>query len=173
MASLFFGKHATGYGKRATVFHTLLGLAAAAVIGLWPGQTPASDTLMLRIYDWKTGELYVETPAGPGDQLFFGWIHSWEHIPWNEYYHIEAHDSLVLDSISFPAFGAGIPENKGTRCYIRDGMIHMEGIEQKFKELVWLNSHSAVQEILLDGRHVTRGSELPQHARLRLTIEAR
>jgi hypothetical protein len=173
MASLFFGRHATGYGKHASVFHTLLGLAAVAVIGLWPGQTPASDTLALRIYDWKTGELYVEVPAGPGDRLFFGWIHSWEHIPWNEYYHIEARDCLVLDSIAFPAFGAGIPENKGTRCYIRDGMIHMEGIEQKFKELVWLNSHSAVQEILLDGRHVTRGSELPHHARLRLVIEAR
>lgn len=134
--------------------------------------SPMSEAV-LRVYDWKTGAVYAEAPAKAGSTLFFGWIHSWENIPWNEYYHVDEHYSLVLDAITFPAFGAGIPEDKGRVCYVKDGLIHMEEIDQLFPELVWLNSHTATREILLDGAHVTSGSELPQHTRLRLVIEKR
>lgn len=130
-----------------------------------PGRT------VLRIYDWKTGEIYAECPAGTGSRLFFGWIHSQENIPWNEYYHIDENNQLILDSITFPAFGAGIPADKGRKCRIKDGLIHMEEIGQVFTELNWLNSHTATQEITIDGVRVARGSELPQHTRLRLVIE--
>ena len=127
---------------------------------------------MLRIYDWKTGERYVEVPARIGDEFFFGWIHSLEKIPWNEYFHVDENGDLILDAITFPAFGAGIPENKGRVCYVdENGLIHMEEIGQRFEELVWLNSHTATQEIRLGGAYVTRGSDLPHHARLRLVIE--
>jgi hypothetical protein len=131
------------------------------------------DDIVLRIYDWKTGFVYVEVPAKPNSRLFFGWIHSLEKIPWNEYFHVDAAYNLVLDAITFPAFGAGIPEDKGHVCYIKDGLIHMEGIEQVFPELVWLNSHTATREIVLDGADVARGSDFPHHARLRLIIEKR
>lgn len=130
-----------------------------------------NDGLVLRIYNWKTNELYVETPAKVNGKLFFGWIHSQEKIPWNEYFHIDETCGLVLDAITFPAFGAGIPENKGRVCYVKDGLIHMEEIDQFFPDLVWLNSHSATQEILLDEMFVTRGNKLPHHTRLRLVIE--
>lgn len=126
---------------------------------------------VLRIYDWKTGTIYAEAPAEPGSRLFFGWIHSLEKIPWNEYYHVDEQYALVLDAITFPAFGAGIPEDKGRICYVKDGLIHMEGIDQIFPELVWLNSHTATQEIILDDKPVSRGSALPQHTRVRLVIE--
>ena len=128
---------------------------------------------MLRIYDWKTGTVYVEVPARKNSRLYFGWVHSQEKIPWNEYYHIDEGRTLVLDAITFPAFGAGIPENKGRICYVKDGLIHMEEINQKFAELVWLNSHTATRDIILDGVLVARGSELPHHARARLVIEER
>jgi len=131
----------------------------------------AAPVVYLRIYDWKTGELYVETETQIGSKLFFGWIHSLEKIPWNEYYHIGENLSLILDAISFPAFGAGIPESKGRVNYVKDGLIHMEEIGQKFAEIVWINSHTATQEITLDGKHVTRGNELPQHTRLRMVVE--
>lgn len=145
----------------------------ALLCGLFGGCAGRSSgaAAMLRIYDWKTGAVYAEAPAEPGSTLFFGWIHSWENIPWNEYYHVDAQYNLVLDAITFPAFGAGIPENKGRICYIKDGLIHMEGIDQLFPELVWLNSHTATREITLDGKPVSRGSDLPQHTRLRLVIE--
>jgi hypothetical protein len=131
----------------------------------------ASSSFYLRIYDWKTGELRVSEPVKVGGEVFFGWIHSLEKIPWNEYYHVDENLRLILDAITFPAFGAGIPENKGRICYVKDGLIHMEEIDQPFEELVWLNSHTATQEIRIDGKYVTKGSALPQHTRLRLVIE--
>ena len=127
----------------------------------------------LRISDWQTGEVYVEYPVSPGDELYFGWIHSLEKIPWDEYYHIDRDRNLILDTISFPAFGAGIPHDKGNVCYIKDGIIYMSEINQKFGEFVWMNSPTATQEIRVAGAFVTRGSELPHHRRLVLKVERR
>ena len=101
------------YLKIIAVF--FLVLASLFVFNEYSAQT------VLRIYDYQTKEIYVEVPAKEGDQLFFGWIHSWEKIPWHEYYHIDASHDLILDTIAFPAFGAGIPENKGTKVWIKDG----------------------------------------------------
>ncbi|MDR2175626.1 MAG: DUF1850 domain-containing protein [Synergistaceae bacterium] len=147
------------------------GLAAAAIFLAAVLPSVSQGGFVLRVRDWKTGAVYAELPAKEGSGLFFGWIHSLEKIPWNEYYHIDGKGHLVLDAITFPAFGAGIPEDKGRVCYVKDGLIHMEEIGQVFEELVWLNSHSATQDILLDGERVARGDTLPQHRRVRLTVE--
>jgi hypothetical protein len=157
-------------GRRFNVFQVVSVLTVVLLLAGSP-RLHAVEEIVLRIYDWKTGAIYVEVPARVGDQLFFGWIHSLEKIPWNEYFHVDAEHNLILDAITFPAFGAGIPENKGKVCYVKDGLIHMEEIDQVFKELHWLNSNTATRDILLDGALVARGSELPQHARLRLVIE--
>ena len=139
--------------------------------GAHAGEQAKNADVAIRIYDWKNGELLAEGLGHTGEELFFGWIHSWEKIPWNEYFRIADDCSLTLEAITFPAFGAGIPENKGTRCFIENGLIHMEGIAQRFEELVWLNSESATQEIRIGGRAFTRGSSLPHHKRLRLVVE--
>jgi hypothetical protein len=131
----------------------------------------AGDGVYLRIRDWQTGEIMAESTASVGGELFFGWIHSLERIPWNEYYHIDENLCLVLDAITFPAFGAGIPENKGSVTYIKDGLIHMEEIGQRFTELDWLNSDTATRDIKLDGVLITSGALLPHHKRLRLRLE--
>lgn len=128
---------------------------------------------VLQIYDYETNEIYVETPAKEGDQLFFGWVHSWEKIPWHEYYHIDKNGDLILDTIAFPAFGAGIPENKGTKVWIEDGMIHMGSIGQVFHEFTWLNSHFATRDIKLNGTLIARGEDLPEHTRVNLAIRKR
>ncbi len=159
---------------RALPLLAALFLLAAALLAPVPRRAAAggeADGFVLRIRDWRTGQIYAEAPAKAGAHVFFGWIHSLEKIPWNEYYHIDEAGNLILDAITFPAFGAGIPENKGRVCYVKDGLIHMEEIGQVFAELVWLNSHTATQEILLDGDYIARGSALPQRARLRLAIE--
>jgi hypothetical protein len=127
--------------------------------------------LSLRVRDWKTGEIYAELPAHVGDALFFGWVHSLEKIPWNEYYHIDPDLNLVLDTITFPAFGAGIPENKGRVCRVENGLIYMEEIGQVFGELVWLNSPTATRDIRLNGTLLASGSSLPGRVRLRLKVE--
>ena len=141
-------------------------LAGAAYFYLVPD-------LVIRISDWKTGEVYVEHPVSRRDELHFSWIHSLEKIPWNEYYHIDEDLNLILDIISFTAFGAGIPHDKGSVCYIKDGVIYMSEINQKFTEFVWMNSPTATQEIHAAGVYVTRGSELPHNRRLVLTVERR
>ena len=167
---MFFRTYPGGQGKRRLVFPVVV---FAVLLGVFAVACGVADEkkAVLRIYDWKNGDVYVEVPAKTGSRLFFGWIHSLEKIPWNEYYHVDENLNLVLDAITFPAFGAGIPENKGRVCYIKDGLIHMEEIDQIFPELVWLNSHMATQEIRLDDKPVARGSNLPEHTRLRLVIE--
>lgn len=160
---------AGGQGKRLFAFLALVLLAGTAASAA--STMPEMERAVLRIYDWRSGELYREVETGVGAELFFGWIHSLEKIPWNEYYHIDDNYDLILDAITFPAFGAGIPENKGRVCYVKDGLIHMEEIDQRFGELVWLNSHTATRDIRIGGVLVARGEDLPQHARLRLVVE--
>ena len=143
-----------------------LALLAAAAIFL----VQRAHGTVLQISDWKTGEIYVQAPAKAGGKIFFGWVHSWEKIPWHEYYHIAENGDLILDTIAFPAFGAGIPENKGKKVRIEDGMIYMEDIGQVFHEFTWLNSHFAVRDIRLDGALIARGNTLPEHTRLNLRI---
>jgi hypothetical protein len=153
-------------------------LVLLAAAGVWcafmlsPASAGAADeAMMLRIYDRQKEILYAEAPAGANSRLFFGWIHSLEKIPWNEHYHVDEKGNLVLDSITFPAFGAGIPADAGRVCYVRDGLIHMEEIGQVFTELVWLNSHTATRDITLDGKPLTRGPDLPHHTGIRLCVE--
>ena len=142
-------------------------LASLFVFNEYSAQT------VLRIYDYQTKEIYVEVPAKEGDKLFFGWIHYWEKIPWHEYYHIDASHDLILDTIAFPAFGAGIPENKGTKVWIEDGMIYMGNINQVFHEFTWINSHFATRDIKLNGQLIARGATLPEHTRVNLAIVKR
>ena len=151
--------------KRAALSAAALLIAAAAFLSL----RHAAATV-LRIWDYETGEIYVEVPARAGDELFFGWMHSWEKIPWHERYHIAENGDLILDEIAFPAFGAGIPENKGTSVRIENGMIRMGGIGQVFHEFTWLNSHYATRDIRLNGALIARGDRLPEHTRINLSI---
>ncbi len=126
---------------------------------------------VLRIYDYKTGEIYVQVPAKAGDKLYFGWFHSWDKIPWDEYYHIEKDNTLVLDTIAIIAFAAGIPESKGKSVRIENGVIYMQEIGQVFERFTWLNSHFAVKDIKLNGQLIASGSTLPDLTRLNLVIE--
>ena len=64
-------------------------------IGLLAWWHWASQTVM-RIKNYDTQHIYVEFPAKAGDRLFFGWIHSLEHIHWHEYFHIAPDHSLIL-----------------------------------------------------------------------------
>ncbi|MDR2125001.1 MAG: DUF1850 domain-containing protein [Desulfovibrio sp.] len=149
----------------------LFALPAAFCLGYALPAPCAAGGFVVRIYERQSGKLHAEAPAGVNSRLFFGWTHSQERIPWNEYYHVDGQGRLVLDAVTFPAFGAGIPENAGRVCYVRDGLIHMEEIDRPFDELDWLNSHTATRDIRIDGRLVARGSDLPRHTRMRLVIE--
>lgn len=146
-------------------------VAAASLFAWWQGW--GRQERLLRIYDYETGKLIRQAPVKVGDKLFFGWVHSWEKIPWHEYYHIEKDNTLVLDTIAYPAFGAGIPETKGKKCYIKDKMIYMDEIGQVFLQFDWINSHFATRDIKLNDELLMTGKDLPEHRRLILRIEER
>ena len=152
---------------------TLFLFLSIVAAGLFGWQHLYSKDKILRVYDYQTKKEYVRYPVKTGDKLFFGWIHSWERISWHEYYHINQDNTLELDAISFPAFGAGIPENKGKRTRIEKGRIYMEEIGQIFPHFVWINSHLATREIKVNDVLVTSGRILPEHTRLVLVIERR
>ena len=149
-------------------------LLAALIIMLAVGLFARQQLMMerhLKIYDYKTKQVYVETSIKPGDRLFFGWVHSLEKIPWHEYHHVTEDYTLMLDTISFPAFGAGIPENKGKKVRIENGLIFIEDIGQEFRQFDWINSHFATRDIKVNDVLLTTGKDLPEHERLVLKIE--
>ncbi len=127
---------------------------------------------VLKIFVWKTGEVILTESVATGDKIDVFWTHSLEKIPWNEYYTLREDNVLVLDTITFPAFGAGIPANKGKTRIGDDGLIYMEKIGQEFKYFKWLNS-KFTREIRVNGRLIVRGTELPNHQVLILRIERR
>ncbi|MCQ2363324.1 MAG: DUF1850 domain-containing protein [Acidaminococcaceae bacterium] len=127
---------------------------------------------VLKIFVWKTGEVILTESVATGDKIDVFWTHSLEKIPWNEYYTLREDNVLVLDTITFPAFGAGIPANKGKTRIGDDGLIYMEKIGQEFRYFKWLNS-KFTREIRVNGRLIVRGTELPNHQVLILRIERR
>lgn len=126
---------------------------------------------VLRIRVDTTGEILREVPVTAGDELYVAWLHSQEKIPWHEWYTVEKDGTMTLHTISFPAFGPGIPCDKGVPR-IEDGTIFFEQIEETFPRFRWLNS-TFTREIRLNGTLIATGDDLPNHTILTLTIERR
>jgi hypothetical protein len=125
---------------------------------------------ILTIRHQVTGEVYATVLTHEGDTLQFKWIHSFEHIPWNEYYAIEKDNRLSLKKFEVAGFGAGIPENEGT-VSIENGMVVMKDLDSVFDDIHWINSHTALVSIALNGQILAKGSSLPQSEPIILTIK--
>jgi hypothetical protein len=117
---------------------------------------------ILTISHQITGEVYLKTRVVEGDIIEYSWIHSFEHIPWNEEYAVTKNNQLMLTSISVAGFGAGIPENKG-EVSVENGIIYMRNINQIFNEINWINSNTALSNIRLNGYVLIEGSSMPHH----------
>jgi len=132
------------------------------------------DTIkVLRIVDQKTNEEYFSTPVETSYVLTYGWIHSFEHIPWTEHFIILDNNKLLLKKITVAGFGAGIPHNKGKVTKIENGLIIMDEIYEEFDEINWIHSQTATDYIMLNDKIILNGEDLPQHAALNLKIEKR
>jgi len=142
------------------------------VLIIYIGWSLTPDAVVLVIRDVRTNEKLLTEYVSIGDALNFGWIHSLESFPWQEHFYITPNHTLMLHTISFPSFGAGVPEDRGAAVRIEDGLIIMYEINDEFDEIVWLNSHDFVQNITINGEVVTSGEDLPERE-LRMTIEKR
>lgn len=118
-----------------------------------------------------TGEVYADVPIEAGDEVSFGWTHSFEHIPWNEYYEVEPDGSFLLHTISVAGFGAGIPAEMDCTYRYEDGLIYMDDIESRFEQFNWINSQTALREIAVNGEHLLAGTDMPHHEKMILSIK--
>lgn len=132
-----------------------------------------SNEKVLTIADQNTSKIYFSMEVKESDILSFHWIHSFEHIPWNEEYVILDNNTLLLKNIDIAGFGAGIPHNKGTTSVLDNGTIIMEDINEEFHEINWIHSQTAIDCIKLNNKVIVKGVDLPHHETLQLTIEKR
>lgn len=127
---------------------------------------------ILKINHQSTESSYIEKNVQVGDVIIFKWIHSFEHIPWLEYYQITQDGKLQLFKVEVAGFGAGIPENKGDMT-IQDGMIIMTNIEENFDYINWIHSNTALESIMINNKIVISGKKLPNHEPIHLEVKER
>lgn len=119
----------------------------------------------------ETEEIYREVPVETGDTVEFNWIHSFEHIPWNEYYQIEEDGSFLLNTISVAGFGAGIPAEMDVTYRYEDGLVYMDGINSRFEQFNFINSNTALQNIYVNGEYLISGADMPHHKKIVISVE--
>lgn len=154
--------------NRSSIMFSLIIFIIAGVFAFFS----ADQGLVLEVSHQETGEVYASVPVKAGDQVTFEWIHSFEHIPWYEYFRVEGENSLELESIKVAGFGAGIPENKG-KVTVKDGMVVMTEINENFDHMQWLNSITALQFIAVNDKELLKGTDMPHHEPIELRIKRR
>lgn len=147
--------------------------AALLVLGLgsllwWGLFAPAGTAFQL--YDRENEKVVLEVPASAGDQLCLEIEHSFEHIPWYEYYTIMEDGSFNLDALAVAGYGAGIPAEMDVPTRIEDGLIWMEDINSVFPEFRWLTSDKYMKTLTLNGEEIFDFRTLPNASRIRGSI---
>lgn len=118
----------------------------------------------------ETGEVYARRTVKAGEELSFQWEHSFEHIPWYEYYEIREDGSFLLHTIAVAGFGAGIPAEMDCTYRYEDGLIYMDDIESEFPQFNWINSQTALKEIRVGGELLLTGADMPHHEKMILSV---
>lgn len=150
-------------------------MAALCLVLLWGFHRwlPAAPDQRLVIRTSEELEVHWHTPVKAGDVLVFHWIHSVEHIPWQETMEVTAANTLILKESRFAGFGAGIPHENSGGVRVEDGWVILENMQQEMNQYNWIHSHTALPEIRLNGEVMLQGADLPHHQPLTLTIEER
>ena len=143
----------------AALFAAAIALAAILL------SAALSPVLVMQISYQKTGELILTRTVRPGDEVTVTLTHSFEHVPWNEYYLIQEDGSFLLKRIEVGGFGAGIPAEMDVPTYVgEDGLVHMDEINSVFSQFNWITSQTNMKDLLLNGEPVLEFSSLPHHS---------
>lgn len=146
-------------GRMAALFVIATALAAILL------SAALSPILVMRVSYQKTGEVILTRTVRPGDEVTVTLTHSFEHVPWNEYYLVQKDGSFLLKRIEVGGFGAGIPAEMDVPTYVgEDGLVHMDEINSVFPRFSWVTSQINMKELLLNGQPVLEFSELPHHS---------
>jgi hypothetical protein len=145
--------------KKFWYIPVLLALGAAlAVFACQPVMT-------LRLTYQKTGEVILEQRVHSGDAVTVELTHSFEHVPWNEYYLVQKDGSFLLQRIEVGGFGAGIPAEMDVPTYVgEDGLVHMDDINTVFPCFNWITSQTNMKDLLLNGQAIFTFDQIPHHS---------
>ena len=140
--------------------------AVSASVGIALAARRMTRGRVLRAEDQETGKVYAEAPVQTGDTVEFDWIHSFEHIPWKEYYTVKEDGTFYLETISVAGFGAGIPAEMDVDYRYEDGLIYMDHIGSEFDRFNFFNSDTALEAIQINDVDFIKGSDMPYHAKI-------
>lgn len=151
--------------RKSCMLAGLLILAAAAGFLWWAFLAPAG--YVFRLYDRSRGQTVLTVPIRAGDKLSLEIEHSFEHIPWYEYYTVTDDLQFNLDAIAVAGYGAGIPAEMDVPTRVEDGLVWMEGINSVFPQFGWITSDKYMKVFTLNGEEIFDFRSLPDASRIR------
>ena len=153
-------------GKRLRRPLTAAGaLVLAAGFFWWAFWAPAGTVFQL--YDRDRGRVVLSVPVKAGDKLSLEIEHSFEHIPWYEYYTVTEDFQFNLDAIAVAGYGAGIPAEMDVPTRIEGGLVWMEGINSVFPKFSWITSDQYMKVFTLNEKEIFDFRSLPDASRIR------
>ena len=149
----------------------LVFLAAAAAFFWWAFLVPHGTVFQL--YDRDRHQVVFSTDIRAGDQLKLEIEHSFEHIPWYEFYTVTDDLQFNLDAIAVAGYGAGIPAERDVPTRVEGGRVWMEDINSLFPQFSWITSAKYMKGLSLNGVEVFDFRSLPDASRIRGEIITR
>lgn len=143
-----------------------MGILAAAAWFLWWALLAPAGTVF-RLYDRERNQTVLSVPIKAGDKLSLEIEHSFEHIPWYEYYTVTEDLQFNLDAIAVAGYGAGIPAEMDVPTRIEDGLVWMEEINSVFPKFSWITSDKYMKTFTLNGKEVFDFRSLPDASKIR------
>ena len=146
-------------------------LTAVAGFLWWAFFMPAGTDFQL--YDRDRDLIVLSVPIHAGDRLSLEIEHSFEHIPWYEYYTVTEDYQFNLDAIAVAGYGAGIPAEMDVPTRIEDGLVWMEEINSVFPRFSWITSDKYMKTFTLNEQEIFDFRSLPDASRIRGEIVKR
>ncbi len=140
-------------------------MAAVILFIYWGYYAPAGR--YFRLYDRENEKTVLQVPVKSGDKLRLEIEHSFEHIPWFEYYTVTEDYQFNLDAIAVAGYGAGIPAEMDVPTRIEDGMVWMEEINTVFPYFSWLTNDRYMKTLTLNDTEIFDFRTLPNASRIR------
>ena len=140
----------------------LILLAALVYVGFF-----APVGKVFRRYDRVRETVVFSAPIHAGDKLRLEIEHSFEHIPWYEFYTVREDDQFNLDAIAVAGYGAGIPAEMDVPTRVEGGLVWMEDINSVFPYFTWITSATYMKGLQLNGVEVFDFRSLPDASKIR------
>lgn len=122
---------------------------------------------VFQLYDRQRETVVFSVPIRAGDKLRLEIEHSFEHIPWYEFYTVRPDGQFNLDAIAVAGYGAGIPAEMDVPTRVEDGLVWMEEINSVFPRFSWITSATYMKGLQINGVEVFDFRSLPDASRIR------